>query len=112
MNTGEFTRNNKTTDIHYYDNVLTDITYLSGWLNKILTTPNGIIYISTRGGSSKLYFSPFGDDSMQELTHPDGKILDYFLCGDKIYMSAIRGLSGGEFYILDLVTGKETQVSN
>ena len=112
MNTGEFTRNNKTTDIHYYDNVLTDITYLSGWLNKILTTPNGIIYISTRGGSSKLYFSPFGDDSMQELTHPDGKILDYVLCGDKIYMSAIRGLSGGEFYILDLVTGKETQVSN
>lgn len=112
LTTGEFTRNNKDADIHYYDNVLTDVTYLSGWLNKITTTPDGIIYISTRGGSSKLYFSPYGDDSMKELTHPEGKILDYFLCGDKIYMSAMRGLSGGEFYVLDLANGQETQISD
>lgn len=112
MTSGEYTRNNKNADIHFYDNVLTDVTYLSGWLNKMTVTDDGIIYISTRGGSSKLCFSSFGDDTVTELTAEEGKILDYFLCGDKIYMSAMRGISGGEFYILDMASGCETQLSN
>ena len=112
METGEFTRNNKNADIHFYDNVLTDVTYLSGWLNKITTTEEGIIFICTRGGSSKLFFCKYGDDKMKTLTEAEGKILDYFIDGDKIYMSAMRGLSGGEFYVLDLKTGEETQISN
>lgn len=112
MTTGQYSRNNKNADIHFYDNVLTDVTYLSGWLNKITVSDTGIIYICTRGGSSKLYFSAFGDDSMKELTHREGKILDYFVCGDRIYMSAMRGLSGGEFYVLDMTSGQETQISS
>lgn len=112
MDTGIFTRNNKHADIHFYDNVLTDVTYLSGWLNKITVTENGIIYISTRGGDSKLYFSPFGSDHMTELTHESGKILDYFADGDKIYMSAMRGLDGGEFYMLDPVSGTELRLTD
>ena len=112
LETGEFTRNNKDADIHFYDNVLTDVTYLSGWLNKITVTDKGIVYISTRGGSSKLYFSEFGNDNMIPLTVEEGKILDYFIDGDKIYMSAMRGLDGGEFYILDPKTGKEERISD
>ncbi len=112
MDTGQFTRNNKNADIHFYDNVLTDVTYLSGWLNKITVTDDGIVYISTRGGDSKLYFSPFGCDDMTELTTQSGKILDYFIDGNKIYMSAMRGLSGGEFYVLDMASGKETRLTD
>lgn len=112
LRTGEFTRNNKNADIHFYDNVLTDVTYLSGWLNKITVTDKGMVYISTRGGSSGLYFSEFGNDNMIPLTVEEGKILDYFIDGDKIYMSAMRGLDGGEFYILDPKTGKEERISN
>ena len=97
----------------FNDNVLTDVTYLSGWLNKITVTENGIyIYISTRGGDSKLYFSPFGSDHMTELTHESGKILDYFADGDKIYMSAMRGLDGGEFYMLDPASGTELRLTD
>lgn len=112
METGEFTRNNEKADIHYYDNVLTDVTYLSGWLNKITTTEDGFIFISTQGGSSKLFFCKYGDDQMKTLTEAEGKILDYFVDGDRIYMSAMRGMNGGEFYILDLKTGEETQISD
>lgn len=112
METGEFTRNNKNADIHFYDNVLTDVTYLSGWLNKITTTKEGIIFICTQGGSSKLFFCKYGDDTMKTLTENEGKILDYFVAGDKIYMSAMRGLSGSEFYVLDTKTGSETQISD
>ena len=75
LESGRYTRNNKNADIHFYDNVLTDVTYLSGWLNKITVTDRGLIYISTRGGDSKLYYSPFGDDTMTELTSAGGKIL-------------------------------------
>lgn len=112
METGKFTRNNKNADIHFYDNVLTDVTYLSGWLNKITVTDEGIVYICTRGGSSKLFFSRFGNDEMITLSPAEGKILDYFIHGDKIYMSAMRGLDGGEFYILDPATGKEERISD
>ena len=112
LESGRYTRNNKNADIHFYDNVLTDVTYLSGWLNKITVTDRGLIYISTRGGDSKLYYSPFGDDTMTELTSAGGKILDYFLDGGLIYMSAMRGLGGGEFYVLDPKTGVETRLSD
>ncbi len=112
LESGRYTRNNKNADIHFYDNVLTDVTYLSGWLNKITVTDRGLIYISTRGGDSKLYYSPFGDDTMTELTSAGGKILDYFFDGDLVYMSAMRGLGGGEFYVLDPKTGVETRLSD
>lgn len=114
MKTGEFTRNNKNADFHLYDNVVNDVGYLSGWLNKITVTADGITAIVLDGGSSRLFRFQPNDDQPQTLTKADGKILDYFIfdAGKKIFLSAIRGLGGGEFYILDLETGEETQVSN
>ena len=46
LKTGNFTRNNKRSDWHLYDMVMTDISYLSGWLNKIVTTEDGFFFIS------------------------------------------------------------------
>ena len=112
INTKEYTRNNKTTDTHLYDNVLTDVSYLSGWLNKIIVEDEKIYYISTQNGSSNIYYSKIGADDCINITNKSGKILDYFLQSDKIYMFAMRGLSGGEFYTCDLNTGEEKRLSN
>lgn len=116
METGSFTRNNKNADFHLYDNVISDIGYLSGWLNKITVTDESIIFIALDGGSSRLFRAKPDDDNAEVLTKADGKILDYFLFKDadgkeQVFMSAMRGLGGGEFYILDLQTGEETRLS-
>ena len=118
MRTGEYTRNNQNADYHLYDNVVNDVGYLSGWLNKIAVTEEGIIFIALDGGSSKLFRTKAGDDSLAKtLTKAEGKILDYFLFDgadgrQKIFLSAVRGLGGGEFYILDAETGEETQLTH
>jgi len=109
-----FTRNNANADFHLYDNVVNDVGYLSGWLNKITVTNQGIIFIALDGGCSRLYLATPGDDNIISLTRADGKILDYFLFDDgkKVLMSAVRGLGGGEFYMLDLAFGEETRLTN
>jgi len=114
MRDGTFTRNNANADFHLYDNVVNDVSYLSGWLNKITITDQGIIFIALDGGSSRLYLAKPGDDKVTCLTKADGKILDYFLFdgGKKILMSAVRGFGGSEFYVLDLPSGEETQLTN
>lgn len=114
METGEFTRNNKNADFHLYDNVVSDITYLSGWLNKITPLGDGFVFIALDGGSSRLFFSKPDCDNREPLTKADGKILDYFVYdeGRKICMSAIRGLGGCEIYTLDMATGKETRLTD
>lgn len=112
LDDGSFTRNNKNADIHLYDNILQDISYLTGWLNKITVLDNHLIFIATKGISSKLYRMDIGNDNMTELTLNEGKILDYFIEDNKIYMSAMRGLGGPEFYCFDLITKEETQLSH
>lgn len=113
LKTGEIlSRNNKNADIHFYDNVLTDVVYLSGWLNKIITTERGFYFIATEGGSSRLFYANYGDDNIKVVTEAEGKILDYFVDGDKIWMNAMRGMDGGEFYLMDTKSGEETRLSD
>ncbi len=110
---GRFVRNNKKTDWHLYDMVMTDVTYLSGWLNKILPAKDGFYFISTVGDRSNIYYAAYGrDDSLRAVTSGQGKILDYFVAGDTLWMSAMRGLSGGEFYRMDLPAGVEKRISD
>lgn len=111
LKSGKFIRNNRNADIHVYDDVINDITYLTGWLNKITVMDEGYILIATRGGASKLYFLPFGTDDLIAVTENDGKILDYFVDGQRIYMTAMRGLSGPEIYSVDLQTREETRLT-
>ena len=111
LKSGTFTRNNGSADVHLYDNVVNDITYLTGWLNKITVTDDGLLFIATRGGASKLYYSAFGSDKIKAVTG-QGKILDYFVQDNTIYMTAMRGLSGPEIYCKKLNEEKEIRLSN
>ncbi len=49
LKSGTFTRNNGSADVHLYDNVVNDITYLTGWLNKITVTDDGLFCSSPPG---------------------------------------------------------------
>lgn len=112
MRTGQYTRNNSKADIHLYDNLLNDITYYGGWSNKITTLGEDIIFVSTRGGACNLYTAPIGTDEIIPVTNKNGKVLDYFVCEDKIWMMAIRDMSGAEFYVVDRKTGNERLLTN
>lgn len=113
LRTGEYTRNNQKTDWHLYDMVMTDVTYLSGWLNKIIPDEKGFYLISTVEDSSNIYYALYGkDESLRPVTRQTGKILDYFVAGDTLWMWAMRGLSGGEYYTVDLASGEEKCISD
>ncbi len=112
LKTGEYTRNNKATDIHLYDNVLNDVTLYSGWLNKITVIGDGMYLIATLGESSKIIHWQSGCDDYRIVTPAEGKILDYIICDNKIFMFAMRGLGAPELYVLDLATGEETCLSS
>ncbi len=112
LKTGEYTRNNSKADIHLYDNLLNDITYYGGWSNKIQVLGENLIFVSTRGGACNLYTAPIGTDELIPVTNKNGKVLDYFVCGDTIWMMAIRDMSGGEFYKVNRKTGEEKLLTN
>lgn len=113
LETGGFLRNNQKTDWHLYDMVMTDVTYLSGWQSKIIPEKDGFYFISTVGDSSNVYYAVYGkDDSVRAVTSRRGKILDYFVAGDTLWMAAMRGLSGSEIYQVDVKNGREKRISN
>lgn len=108
---GTYTRKNPFGDYHIYDNVVCDVSYLSNWLNKVIRVEKGIYFIATEMESSKVFF--WGDD--QELpmavTQTKGKVIDYEIAGDKIYLIAMRGFGGTELYVQSLNGGEEVLLS-
>ena len=112
LRNGTFLRNNQNSDLNIYDNVLTDITYLTGWLNKItVLDKNKFLFIATIGGSSKLCCSQFGKEEVSEITG-EGKVLDYVVEEDGIYLIAMRGISGPEFYYKKTDGGEELRLTD
>lgn len=109
---GQYSRNNSKADVHLYDNLLNDITYLTGWSNKITVMGDEIIFVSTKDGACNLFKSKIGSDDIFPVTNKAGKVLDYFVKDNTIWMIAIRGMSGSEIYLLNIDTMEEMLLSD
>lgn len=106
-----YARKNQLGDYHIYDNVVCDVSYLSNWLNKVTRTDRGIYFIATEMESSKVFY--WGDDQPLPIpiTRAKGKVIDYEVIGDQLYMIAMRELGGTELYVQPLQGGEETLLS-
>lgn len=109
---GSFSRQNAETDYHIYDTVTCDITYLSSGLNKPVRLDGGTYFLATERESSNLFFWADGQALPEAVTRETGKVIDYEVTGDKVYIIAMRGLGGTELYVCDRKTGEEQRISD
>lgn len=112
---GSCLRKNALGDYHIYDSVICDISYKSGYINKLTRAGEGTYFVALEREASKVFY--WGDDMElpKDITKNSGKVVDYEVVGDKIYMICMRGLSGTELYVQDLISGVgggERQISH
>lgn len=112
MENGTVVRKNPLGDYHIYDNVVCDVSYLSNWLNKVISSENGIYFIATDIESSKVFFWKDGEELPMAITQTKGKVIDYEIVEDQIYMIAMRGLGGTELYRQNLKEKTEYQLTS
>lgn len=112
LKTGNFVRKNQKGDYHIYDNVVCDMSHPGNWLNKIQRTENGIYFIATEMESSKVFFWGDDEDLPYAVTEKTGKVIDYEVIGNCLYMAAMRGLDGCELYVQRLGEKEEKRISS
>ncbi len=101
---GSFIRKNSLGDYHIYDSVICDVSYKSGYINKLTRTADGTYFVATQGEASKVFFWADEEELPRDITGTSGKVVDYEVIGDRIYMIAMRGLGGTELYVQKLLT--------
>ncbi len=112
MKDGSCLRKNSFGDYHIYDNVVCDVSYLSNWLNKVTRCRNGIYFIATEMESSKVFFWEDEAALPVAITKAKGKVIDYEIVGNDIYIIAMRGLGGTELYRHSLKDKKEEKITS
>lgn len=112
LETGDYVRKNPLGDYHIYDNVTCDITYLSTWLNKLTRDEKGTWFLATEMESSKVFYWADGAELPQAVTEKIGKVIDYEVDGEKLFLIAMRELGGTELYVQDLRTGEERRLTD
>ena len=108
---GTYLRKNEKCDYHLYDNVVSDASYLSTWLNKPVRADGGTYFIALDRESSRVFYWADGDTLPQAVSMAGGKVVDYEIVGDELYMIAMRGLGGTELYVQPLAGGMETRLT-
>ena len=111
LKTGEFVRKNPKGDYHIYDNVVCDMSHPGNWLNKIQRAENGIYFIATEMESSKVFFWADEEELPKAVTVASGKVIDYEIINNRLYMAAMRELGGCEMYVQDLDGKEETRLT-
>ena len=111
MDSGTCLRKNEKGDYHLYDNVVSDASYLSTWLNKPVRVEHGTYFIALDRESSRVFYWDDGKDLPEVVTAAEGKVIDYEIVGDTLYMIAMRGLGGTELYSQPLSGGAETRLT-
>lgn len=109
---GTYVRKNSCADYHIYDNVVCDVSYLSNWLNKVTRGDDGIYFIATEMESSKVFYWKDDEAFPVAITKTKGKIIDYEVIDDQIYIIAMRDLGGTEIYRQSLVGTDEEQLTS
>lgn len=102
LHDGSYMRKNSLGDYHIYDSVVCDVTYRSGYLNKLTRVDGGTYFIALDRESSRLFY--WADDAKLPVavTQEKGKVIDYEVMDGLVYMIAMRGLSGTELYVQEL----------
>lgn len=111
MEDGTWLRKNETCDYHLYDNVVSDACYLSTWLNKPLRVERGTYFIGLERESSRVFYWADDEPLPKAVSAAGGKVVDYEIVGDCLYMIAIRGLGGTELYAQPLAGGPELRLT-
>lgn len=94
--TGAYQRLNGDCALHGYDSVNSDIAYGGGFQSRLRPLGGGVCFIGTKEGSSHLFYGDFETGTMEQITAPQGKVLD-FDCRDGVFYAVTqRGLGGSE----------------
>lgn len=108
---GSYMRKNAFCDYHIYDNVVSDVMYLGNLLNKLTRGDGGTWFLATEEESSKVFFWKDEEELPTAVTKVKGKVIDYEVTEDYIYMIAMRDLGGTELYRQKLGEETEEQLS-
>lgn len=111
MDDGTYLRKNETCDYHLYDNVVSDASYLSTWLNKPVRAEHGTYFIALDRESSRVFYWDDGKDLPEAISAPGGKVIDYEIAGGELYLIAMRGLGGTELYVQPISGGPEIRLT-
>jgi len=112
MQDGTCLRKNEHCDYHLYDNVVSDASYLSTWLNKPVRAEGGTYFIALERESSGVFYWADDKDLPEPVSKASGKVVDYEVIGDALYMIAMRGLGGTELYVQPVAGGEEIRLSD
>ncbi len=112
LENGNVLRKNEKGDYHIYDNVVCDMSYLSTWLNKPTRVEGGTYFIGLDKESSRVFY--WADEALlpEAVTTEGGKVIDYEIVGETLYLIAMRGLGGTEFYVRPLAGGDEVRLTS
>ncbi len=100
--TGEtLSRLNGDDNLHVYNSVLTDLTFGDSG-PKFLAHKGGLVFVATLVDSCHIMFADFASGTIQQLTPPHGKIIDFTVAGDTVYFSALIEDQPQELYAVDM----------
>lgn len=111
LKTGKIRRLNGDCFYHLFDDINTDITPGVEFIIDLIYKDDGVFFLSTVKDSCHLLYGSFKDNTIKQITRETGKVMDFKICNDKVYMIAMRGLAGSEIYQLNLETLEEKQIT-
>ena len=112
LRTGKIRRLNGDSFYHLYDDVNTDVSPGISFVIDFAVVGDEIYFTSTVNSSCHLMIGNFATGEIKEATHTPGKVMDFKVREDKVYMIAMRDYGGAEIYELDLKTFSEKRISD